>query len=400
MVDTKAFRRLHRIKQLSHAYLVYPSALHTRFEHSLGTLHIAGRMCGEIGLEKEAVRYAALLHDIGHGPFSHLFENVLEKINPDTAGIHEEVTRLIINNDQEIDNILGTHKEEVVEMLDSKNKTGFKRSTLCSDIVSGSLDADKLDYLRRDSYFLGVAYGMFDLERIIYTLRPTPGKYSSLGIDSRGKDAVESYRLARHLMHTQVYEHHKRLAADRMFLQALDSAMDEGVIASDVLNLKSNEFLDFYTKLDDTSICELIMRHPRAKESKDILERIKQRKLLKRACQFSNVGINPETKKRLLVTKQGDLDSIAGRVAEELKFQPHEIIFHRSKINLKLYEEGDILLVDGNTVQDLKQTSPFITRDAVVMFYVFGPADADQNKICAKIADELAVDQNEICRFK
>lgn len=134
LVDTKIFRRLHRIKQLSHAYLVYPSALHTRFEHSLGTLHIAGRMCDEIKLEKEAVRYAALLHDIGHGPFSHLFENVLEKINPGTASIHEEVTRLIINNDQEIDSILGAHKEEVVEMLDSKNKTGFKRSTLCSDI--------------------------------------------------------------------------------------------------------------------------------------------------------------------------------------------------------------------------------------------------------------------------
>ena len=101
LVDTQAFRRLHRIKQLSHAHLVYPSALHTRFEHSIGVAHIAGRMCDELEIssQKETIRQAALLHDIGHGPFSHLFENVLKKINPEIDGIHEEITKLIIEND-------------------------------------------------------------------------------------------------------------------------------------------------------------------------------------------------------------------------------------------------------------------------------------------------------------
>lgn len=199
LVDTSVFRRLHRIKQLSHTHLVYPSALHTRFEHSLGTMHIAGRMCDELGLEKETVRQAALLHDIGHGPFSHLFEYVLEKINPGITDIHEKITKMIINDDEEMNGILGSDKEKIVDILHPKSKMDFKSTTLHSDIVSGSLDADKMDYLRRDSYFLGVYYGMFDLERVIYTLRSTPGKYPSLGIDSRGKDAVESYRLARHL---------------------------------------------------------------------------------------------------------------------------------------------------------------------------------------------------------
>ena len=401
LVDTKIFRRLHRIKQLSHAHLVYPSALHTRFEHSLEAMHIAGRMCDELGLEKETVRQAALLHDIGHGPFSHLFESVLEKANPGITDIHEEITKMIIDSDQEIDSILGSSKKEVVDILRPKSKMNFKSPTMHSDIVSGSLDADKMDYLRRDSYFLGVSYGMFDLERVIYTLRPTPGNYPSLGIDSRGKDAVESYRLARHLMHTQVYEHHTRLAADRMFLQALDSAVyEEKVIASDMLNLNSDEFLDHYTKLDDGSICEMIMRHPRARKSRDILECIRQRKLPKRACQFSAADIKPETKKRLLVAKQSELDSIAKQVARGLKIQPHEIIFHMSKITIKLYDEGDIPLVTGERVQDLKQISPITAKDTVVLFYVFGPPEVGLAKICSKVADELDVDPEEIRGFK
>lgn len=91
LIDTGVFRRLHSIKQLSHAYVVYPSAIHTRFEHSLGTLHVADRMCSELELEadrREIVRMTALLHDIGHGPFSHLFEKVLERINPEIPEPH------------------------------------------------------------------------------------------------------------------------------------------------------------------------------------------------------------------------------------------------------------------------------------------------------------------------
>jgi hypothetical protein len=364
-------------------------------------MHIAGRMCDGLGLEKETVRQAALLHDIGHGPFSHLFESVLEKANPGIVDIHEEITKMIIDSDQEIDSILGSGKNEVLDILRPKSKMDFKSPTLCSDVVSGSLDADKMDYLRRDSYFLGVSYGMFDLERVIYTLRPTPGNYPSLGIDSRGKDAVESYRLARHLMHTQVYEHHTRLAADRMFLQALDSAIyEEKVIASDMLNLNTDEFLDHYTKLDDSSIYELIIRDPRAKKSKDILEHIRQRKLPKRACQFSSADIKPETKKRLLMARQSELDSVAEQVAGDLKVQPHEIIFHKSKITIKLYDEGDIPLVTGERVQDLKQVSPITAKDTVVMFYVFGPPEVDLAKICSKVADELDVDPEKIRGFK
>ena len=404
LVDTKVFRRLHRIKQLSHTHLVYPSALHTRFEHSLGAAHIAGRMCDELCLEseKELVRQTALLHDIGHGPFSHLFENVLKKINPGINDMHEEITRMIIDNDQEIDDVLGSDKKKVVEMLSPKSKMGIKRSTLNSDIVSGNLDADKLDYLRRDSYFLGVNYGMFDLERIIHTLRRAGGDNPYLGIDIKGKDAVESYRLARHLMHAQVYEHHTRLAADQMFLRALDIAIHkEGVIDPDALSIKSSEFLNYYTKLDDNSVYELIVRSDKAKESKHILERIKQRKLLKRACQFSSADTNQDVKRRFFRAEIEELNEIAERVAEKLNIQSHEIIFHKSEIILKLYGEREFLLVTGNNeVRDLQDISPITAKKAIVTFYVFGSPKADLNKICSKVASELGVESKYICSFK
>ena len=404
LVDTKVFRRLHRIKQLSHAYLVYPSALHTRFEHSIGVAHIAGRMCDELKIdtEKEIIRQAALLHDIGHGPFSHLFENVLKKINPGIGSIHEEITKLMIQDDSEICGILGPDREEVVKILDSKTREKkLKHSTLHSDIVSGNLDADKMDYLRRDSYFLGVHYGMFDLERIIHTLRPTPDTYPALGIDSKGKDVIESYRLARHLMHTQVYEHHTRIAADQMFLQALDIAIhDEGIIDPDTLKLTSSEFLGYYKKMDDASIYELIAKNPVAKKSKDMLNKIRHRRLLKRACQFTGADIDPGTRKYLFQAEQSDLDDIAKKVADALKIPSHEIIFYRSKISLKLYNKDDILLVMGNKTHGLGQVSPISAKDTVVMFYVFGPPKVNLGKICCLVADELDVDSKEICNFK
>lgn len=404
LVDTQAFRRLHRIKQLSHAHLVYPSALHTRFEHSIGVAHIAGRMCDELEIssQKETIRQAALLHDIGHGPFSHLFENVLKKINPEIDGIHEEITKLIIKNDSEIDRILGSDKRMVVDILNPKsNIEKFTHPTLHSNIVSGSLDADKMDYLRRDSYFLGVYYGMFDLERIIHTLRRTPSEYPSLGIDNKGKDAIEGYRLARYQMHTQVYEHHTRLAADQMFLQALNSAIhDEKIIEPDTLKLTSSEFLDGYLKMDDASIYELIVKSPKAKKSKNILEKIRQRKLLKRACQFSGADIPSDRRKLFRQMEQSELDGIAKEVAGALNISSHEIIFHKSKITIKLYNEGDIPLVVGNRIQDLRRVSPISVKDAVVMFYVFGPPKVGLDKVCRVVAGKLGVTPEEICGFK
>ena len=155
LLDTPVFRRLHFIKQLSHAYVVYPSAIHTRFEHSLGCVYIANKMCTELNFDddrREIVRISALLHDIGHGPFSHLFEQIIKKINPKLSEPHEVISRIIINEDHDIDAILKEKKQRVIELLEKKRTADWESSgkSLSSDIVSSGLDADKLDYLRRD----------------------------------------------------------------------------------------------------------------------------------------------------------------------------------------------------------------------------------------------------------
>jgi len=154
-------QRLARIKQLAHAYIVYPSAVHNRLEHALGTLSIAGRMCDQLRVtkrDKQIVRAAALIHDVGHGPYSHLFEEPMRFVNGEDFN-HENVTKLIAEHDPSMRRALGKIREEVLNVLSG--------DSFLSDIVSSSLDADKMDYLRRDSYHTGVAYGIFDLERVV-----------------------------------------------------------------------------------------------------------------------------------------------------------------------------------------------------------------------------------------
>ena len=163
------------------AFLVYPGTLHTRFDHSIGVMHIAGRICDRLkqfdkitDAECKRIRLAALLHDIGHGPFSHVSEHLLDKYAPDQANgestlekIHEKITVDIIKNDSEIRTVLSDEEREfVVEMIEGKTTRDFRR-----DIVSSDLDADKMDYLLRDSYFAGVKYGTYDLEKIIESCR-------------------------------------------------------------------------------------------------------------------------------------------------------------------------------------------------------------------------------------
>ena len=119
LIDTPLFRRLHFIKQLSHAFVAYPSAIHTRFEHSLGCMHLAGKICDELDIvqDKEDVRLAALLHDIGHGPFSHLFESVIRKCNRSIDEPHELISKIMINESQDLGHILGNKKQKIVDLL-------------------------------------------------------------------------------------------------------------------------------------------------------------------------------------------------------------------------------------------------------------------------------------------
>lgn len=407
VIDTEIFKRLQFIKQLSHSYVVYPSSIHTRFEHALGTLYVSNIMANELGFTKpediERIRFSCLLHDIGHGPFSHLFETIIEKINPTIPEPHEKISKIMIKEDSELDSILGKKKHEIIELLEKKMDPHKEpEKSLQADIISSGIDADKLDYLRRDSYHIGVAYGQFDFDRIIHTLTTTP-KCSQICIGKKGKDALENYRLARYLMHVQVYTHHARLAADQMFLKALEIAIYEEKIL-DVNLLKFNpdrdntEFLNFYTSLDDYSIYGKIMNDDNAKTSKLILSNIKKRKLLKRACEFTPKDLenNADVEEKFMKMKPNDFNEIALEISNSLKLEPHEVIFFKSTIKNKLFKKGGILFRVGDNIHNFNTFSPISGRD-VDKFLMYGPRDREiRKKIASQISDRFGVDLSKI----
>lgn len=410
VIDSSAFRRLQFVKQLSHAYVAYPAAVHTRFEHSLGTVFLAGKIADELSMsiaDKEDVRLASLLHDVGHGPFSHLFEHALSSINPNQRGLHEQITRAIINEDDELKSILGDKAKKIAEILaGSPNRVG-DRIKLPHSIVSGSLDVDKLDYLRRDSHHIGVAYGQFDLDRILYNVSSTE-KDPILCIDIKGKDALESYRLARYLMHVQVYEHHARLAADAMFLRAFNIAVnEEGAVDKRPLIFsphgRNAKFVENYKTLDDYSVCQQIINSSSSKASKEILLDIRRRKLLKRACQFTATDLlyDADVNEELLKMGPRQMEEISNDVARSLRIDPHNVIFHKSEIDMKLYGKGGILYRDGDAILDLDKNSPISAQDPDIKYYVFGPPDIEsRKKIADKMSSHLGVGLEKIAHLK
>lgn len=408
-IDTEVFRRLQTIKQLSHSYVAYPSSIHTRFEHSLGTCFVSGMMADELGIrdpdDVETIRLSSLLHDVGHGPFSHLFEEIVRTANPGVEDPHEKISKIIIGEDPHLDAVLGPKKNDVMDLLEKDRiRKNDAQKLLQSDIVSSYIDADKMDYLRRDSYHIGVAYGQFDLSRILHTLT-TNLSGSNICIGIKGMDAFENFRLARYLMHAQVYTHHARLAAEQMFLNAVKIALyDENVLDADLLRLVTrgghDEFLGFYTALDDCSIYEMIRNHPAARVSKMLLDNIRKRRLLKRVCEFTprDLADSADVEGNLLKMSQPGLDKYALEISQSLNLEPHDVVFMKSEIKNKLFHRNGIYCRNGNKIRNLNEISPISGRDTI-KFLIFGPADtAIRDKMVSLASDMLETDLGEICR--
>ena len=201
-LDSKEFQRLRRIRQLGGDFQVYPTAEHSRFSHSLGVYEIVRRMVTEVKTlcaelteyEKVCVMLAGLLHDVGHGPFSHAFEHV-------TNHSHEEYTVKIILGNTELNSILRAVSKKMPEDIVSIIQHTHENDIL-NQIVSGQLDADRMDYLLRDSYFTATSYGQFDLERILRTIRvrKTSEGRKVIVVKHTGIHSVEDYIMARYQM--------------------------------------------------------------------------------------------------------------------------------------------------------------------------------------------------------
>jgi HD superfamily phosphohydrolase len=215
LVDSMAVQRLRRISQLPLVYLVYPGARHSRFDHSLGCMFLAGEFAQHLGLDEHKtslLKTAALLHDLGHTPYSHLLEQILAE-----KGLsHEVMSMRIIEEDGEVCEALeemGLSRKEVVDVLNGSN--------VLSSLVSGPLDVDRLDFLVRDAYFTGATYGVVDVKRII---RLTKLLEDGPAIDTRGASAVEELALARYHSFINMNQFRERgLTSSSLWIKTISS---------------------------------------------------------------------------------------------------------------------------------------------------------------------------------
>ncbi len=270
VLDTSAVQRLRYVRQLGHAFLVYPGATHSRFEHALGAFHLAQRAIGMLDArgdlggvppgDRQAVALAALLHDIGHYPFSHALEE---------AGFpgHEAlgVDRL---GEAELGAVLrrlgGT---ELIEHI-GRLIRGRSRSPL-QGLISGTLDLDKIDYLSRDARNCGVPYGTVDVDRLLASLTLIEdGEGVQVGIHEKGVSALESLLFAKYQMYRNVYWHHAVRSATCMFKRAVRDAVRRGLVSA-----------PFIAGLTDDAFMELLM----ARGQSPLARAIRERRLHKRA---------------------------------------------------------------------------------------------------------------------
>jgi len=259
LVDTPAVQRLRHVKQLSTVRLVFPSANHTRFEHSLGVYHLAGQALSHLDVDEATAahgRAAALLHDVGHGPYGHQTEDLIRRR---TGHDHDDVDWLLGNPDNELCQVLERHgldPQRVARLIDGGGQIGA--------LVSGELDVDRMDYLVRDAHHTGAPYGTIDHGRLVRELRFEDG---DLVLGEGNVPTAESLLLARSLMNSIVYHHHVSRIAGAMLARA-----------SEQLLADTDTTIEAFRRMADHDLLVDLCRHVPA-----LGRRIEQRDLYKRA---------------------------------------------------------------------------------------------------------------------
>lgn len=343
LIDTPVFQRLRKIKQLALAELGFPGAIHNRFGHSIGVMHVVSRMAEHLIDPKEKVvklkeedfeniRIAALLHDLGHGPFSHVSEHLLKeyligpKAKKKTEVIHESITQTIIRSDKSITKILGKIRSgQIADLLVADGTM----QDFQHDLVSGPLDGDKMDYLLRDSYFAGVQYGHFDLERLINVLTVVDeNKQKRLAIKSEGIQTVEQYVLAKYFIASQVYQHKTRHATDHMIIEGIKNAIHEG---NDELRelynySKGNSYLQNFVLWHDRRVFDSVFQNSlKDSLSRQYFQMLDNRILPKEiiCCKFAELsqGTTFEVANRLKLIQSMHCDNLMERISKDCKLE-------------------------------------------------------------------------------
>ncbi|MEM0979708.1 MAG: HD domain-containing protein [Cyanobacteria bacterium P01_H01_bin.58] len=289
LIDTPAFQRLRRIRQLGSASLTFHGAESSRFTHALGVMALTRRAFDPLAERyphlrphRATVLCAALLHDIGHGPFSHTAEEVFKTH-------HEHWTRRIIRESEPVQTLLNGHQSTLIADIEAAY-THQHPVPLIWQLVSSQLDCDRLDYLMRDSYFTGTSYGSLDLDHILGSF--DLDEHSNLVVARNGQTAVEHYLLVRHFMYAQVYNHPKNLAATWILQQAFQRAREcqpdrqlyaDDVVSAWLMHPETTLTLEHYLQADDIVFTYHLQRwqsHPDLILA-DLCQRFINRNLLK-----------------------------------------------------------------------------------------------------------------------
>jgi HD superfamily phosphohydrolase len=357
LLNSPELQRLYNIKQLGFAHLVFPGAHHSRLEHSLGTYYIASEISKSINLndeERNIIKCAALLHDVGHGPFSHTLEIILQNsLNLN----HVELTKRIIFGKYDIlqsEEKNFTLYPQLSEILDKENIDKNLLSNIITgnnqnksymvEILNSTIDADQLDYLIRDAYYTGVAYGIIDLQRFIQTIVIFNDK---LAIQKKGIGVIENILMARNLMYSSVYFHKTVRIAELMLLKSIEMMPD------------LNPF-DFFKKTDIE-----ILNYLKDKGSfqNKIITCLKYRNLFKQSYSISYLNLDEIQKKIINTFKNIELKREKEREIEyKLNIPKGHII-----IDTPIYEidkteprlnRTDVTILDKNQQKKLDDFTP------------------------------------------
>ena len=336
LVDTPVFQRLRYVRQLGLTYLVYPGATHTRFEHALGAYHLCRIAIGllrergiaDVGEEECMITtIAALLHDVGHYPFSHALEEI-------GATHHEEVATSLVTTGNVASILRARLGENAPERIIALIR-GQADSAL-QGLVSGSLDLDKIEYLKRDAHMCGVSYGEIDVDRLINSMvlvgDPVTGK-QTVGVAEKGLSALESLLFAKYQMYRNVYWHHAVRSATAMYKRLVEDACVSGVLRQDQLASFTDESLLYF----------LEERAP-----SPLLAALRSRHLFKRVVEWSASELDAEFGEWI-----GN-DRKRTRMAEEAL---------ASELGLR---SGELLLDYPEKTQMLGLDIPVLRRDATV----------------------------------
>ncbi|MCL2642887.1 MAG: HD domain-containing protein [Candidatus Bathyarchaeota archaeon] len=315
IIDTYPMQRLRRIRQLAGSEYVYPGANHTRFEHCLGVMFLAGNTLDNPHISQQVTeeeidmtRISALLHDCGHGPFSHVFEHLLLKNLQKT---HEDITSWIVEKSEVADKLskIGYNPSEVGKLAVGKARRTGK--AFLDQIISSAVDVDKMDFILRDTYHTGAEYGFIDVYRLIHTLDILD---ENLAVELGALSALEAFMIARIESFKSIYFHRVGRAAQIMLASAMDKANNE-------LGLTSFKTPEEYLQLDDYTVWSALKK---CKTSQPIIEKLECRKMLK--CAYERTFYEKDDMVANLFSRETYRTQIRSEIAKEAVVDIEKVI--------------------------------------------------------------------------